>query len=126
MSIVKISPFGVTVAQGNAPGPGDQSAQVEAALKASGVQYVRGGRMEKIERDGSVEIRRDGLSFRYNAPGGPYGQEYGGGRIGYSLIHLGGAPTAASVSEDGQVSSDSGVGGSAMFVPARRDEGETA
>jgi hypothetical protein len=122
---VKISPFGVTAAQGSAPGPGDQSAQVEAALKASGVQYVRGGRLEQVERDGSVEIRRDGLSFRYNAPGGPYGQEYGGGRIGYSLIHLGGAPTAPSASEGGEAS-DSGAGGSAMYVPARRDEGEIA
>src|SRR5581483_11522010 len=39
---VKISPFGVTAAQSNASGPGDQSGQIEAALKASGVQYVRG------------------------------------------------------------------------------------
>jgi hypothetical protein len=123
---VKISPFGVTAAQGSAAGPGDQSGQVEAALKASGVQYVRGGRLEKVERDGTVEIRRDGLSFRYNAPSGPHGQEYGGGRIGYSVIHLGGGPTAPSVSDGGEASSDSGVGGSAMFVPARRDEGETA
>jgi len=123
---VKISPFGVTAAQGNAAGPGDQSAQVETALKASGVQYVRGGRLEQVERDGNVEIRRDGLSFRYNAPGGPYGQEYGGGRIGYSLIHLGGAPTAPSASGGTEAGNDSGAGGSAMFLPARRDEGETA
>jgi hypothetical protein len=106
---VEISPFGVKAAQGSAPGPGDRSAEIEAALKASGVQYVRGGRLEQVERDGVLELRRDGLSFRYNAPGGPWGQEYGGGRIGYTLIHLGGAP-GASAESDGNQAAGRGTG----------------
>ncbi|MEW6471073.1 MAG: hypothetical protein AB1679_02265 [Actinomycetota bacterium] len=100
---VQIGPFGVTAGSNGAPGVGDRSEEVEKALRSSGVQYVRGGRLERVERDGNVELRRDGLSFRFNAPSGPWGQEYGGGRIGYTVVRLGGAAMAPSADESGEI-----------------------